>query len=144
MVIFLIKIVSLRNGGYKGPVLHIQTGSGFICYCVFLFQCNSRSRSFQVLYVFLGKVFLSFFFLVFTKFPPAVQECEVAVRSRTEALADWYKAGQQLVQNPWLSTKFICPNCPTFVLLLYFKELKSRSAVHIFSHNKSALLSFRF
>ena len=26
-----------------------------------------------------------------------MQECEVAVRSRTEALADWYKAGKQLV-----------------------------------------------
>jgi len=56
MRIFLIKIVLLRNGGYSGLVLHIQTGSGFICYSGSLFQCNSGSRSFQELYVFLGEL----------------------------------------------------------------------------------------
>ncbi len=51
----------------------------------------------------------------------------MAVRSRTEALADWYKAGEQLVQNPWLSTKFICPNCPTVAVLeIAYKQIAEK------------------
>jgi hypothetical protein len=79
---------------------------------------------FQELYVFLEELeaynLLIYLLSSFYKTSPsAVQECEVAVRSRTEALADWYKAGEQLVQrpNPRLSTKFVCPNCPTVAVL---------------------------
>ncbi len=73
--------------------------------------------------------------------PPAVQECEVAVRSRTEALADWYKAGEQLVQ---------ILGCPQnlfvliVLLLLYLKELKCRSAVLICSYKSALFLSLDF
>jgi hypothetical protein len=49
----------------------------------------------------------------------------VAVRSRTEALADWYKAGEQLVQT------LGCPQnlfVLIVLLLLFLKELKNRIA----------------